>query len=235
MKPRIGVTGGIGSGKSTISERFAQLGCAVIDADQIARGLTLPGGAAIAAIQAQFGAHFITQDGALDRAQMREAIFQNPAAKQRLEAILHPLIQRSIFDCYADACSYSNARLVIFDIPLLAESGQWSPQLDQVIVVDCEERTQLARVQARSQLSAEAVAAIMAFFALCLVLTLAAMAPLQLGWPWWLGVSVALAQMLWHFYLIRGRIRDGCFVAFSKSHWIGVSLWLGVVLAYALR
>lgn len=79
------------------------------------------------------------------------------------------------------------------------------------------------------------VAAIMAFFALCLVLTLAAMAPLQLGWPWWLGVSVALAQMLWHFYLIRGRIRDGCFVAFSKSHWIGVSLWLGVVLAYALR
>ncbi len=162
MKPRIGVTGGIGSGKSTISERFAQLGCAVIDADQIARGLTLPGGAAIAAIQAQFGAHFITQDGALDRAQMREAIFQNPAAKQRLEAILHPLIQRSIFDCYADACSYSNARLVIFDIPLLAESGQWSPQLDQVIVVDCEERTQLARVQARSQLSAEAVAAIMA-------------------------------------------------------------------------
>ena len=162
MKPRIGVTGGIGSGKSTISERFAQLGCAVIDADQIARGLTLPGGAAIAAIQAQFGAHFITQDGALDRAQMREAIFQNPAAKQRLEAILHPLIQRSIFDCYADACSHSNARLVIFDIPLLAESGQWSPQLDQVIVVDCEERTQLARVQARSQLSAEAVAAIMA-------------------------------------------------------------------------
>ena len=162
MKPRIGVTGGIGSGKSTVSERFAQLGCAVIDADQIARSLTLPGGAAIAAIQAQFGAHFITQDGALDRAQMREAIFQNPAAKQRLEAILHPLIQRSIFDCYADACSYSNARLVIFDIPLLAESGQWSPQLDQVIVVDCEERTQLARVQARSQLSAEAVAAIMA-------------------------------------------------------------------------
>ena len=162
MKPRIGVTGGIGSGKSTISERFAQLGCAVIDADQIARGLTLPGGAAIAAIQAQFGAHFITQDVALDRAQMREAIFQNPAAKQRLEAILHPLIQRSIFDRYADACSHSNARLVIFDIPLLAESGQWSPQLDQVIVVDCEERTQLARVQARSQLSAEAVAAIMA-------------------------------------------------------------------------
>ena len=162
MKPRIGVTGGIGSGKSTVSERFAQLGCAVIDADQIARSLTLPGGAAIAAIQAQFGAHFITQDGALDRAQMREAIFQNPAAKQRLEAILHPLIQRSIFDCYADACSHSNARLVIFDIPLLAESGQWSPQLDQVIVVDCEERTQLARVQARSQLSAEAVAAIMA-------------------------------------------------------------------------
>ena len=162
MKLRIGVTGGIGSGKSTVSERFAQLGCAVIDADQIARGLTLPGGAAIAAIQAQFGAHFITQDGALDRAQTREAIFQNPAAKQRLEAILHPLIQRSIIDRYADACSHSDARMVIFDIPLLAESGQWSPRLDHVIVVDCEERTQRARVQARSQLSAEAVNAIMA-------------------------------------------------------------------------
>lgn len=162
MKLRIGVTGGIGSGKSTVSERFAQLGCAVIDADQIARCLTLPGGAAIAAIQAQFGAHFITQDGALDRAQMREAVFRDPAAKQQLEAILHPLIQRSIFDRYADACSYSDARMVIFDIPLLAESGQWSPRLDQVIVVDCEERTQRARVQARSQLSTEAVNAIMA-------------------------------------------------------------------------
>lgn len=162
MKPRIGVTGGIGSGKSTVSERFAQLGCAVIDADQIARGLTLPGGAAIAAIQVQFGAHFITQDGALDRAQMREAVFKDPAAKQQLEAILHPLIQRSIFDRYAVACSHSDVRMVIFDIPLLAESGQWSPRLDQVIVVDCEERTQRARVQARSQLSAEAVDAIMA-------------------------------------------------------------------------
>ncbi|WP_395025524.1 dephospho-CoA kinase [Comamonas odontotermitis] len=162
MKPRIGVTGGIGSGKSTVSERFAQLGCAVIDADQIARALTLPGGAAIAAIQAQFGAHFITQDGALDRTQMREAVFQDPGAKQKLEAILHPLIQRSIFDRYADACLHSDAKMVIFDIPLLAESGQWSPRLDQVIVVDCEERTQRARVQARSQLSAEAVNAIMA-------------------------------------------------------------------------
>lgn len=162
MKPRIGVTGGIGSGKSTVSERFAQLGCAVIDADQIARGLTLQGGAAITAIRAQFGAHFITQDGALDRAQMREAVFRDPSAKQQLEAILHPLIQRSILDRYADACSHSDARMVIFDIPLLAESGQWSPRLDQVIVVDCEERTQRARVQARSQLSAEAVDAIMA-------------------------------------------------------------------------
>lgn len=162
MKPRIGVTGGIGSGKSTVSERFAQLGCAVIDADQIARALTLPGGAAIAAIQAQFGAHFITQDGALDRTQMREAVFQDPGAKQKLEAILHPLIQRGIFDRYADACLHSDAKMVIFDIPLLAESGQWCPRLDQVIVVDCEERTQRARVQARSQLSAEAVNAIMA-------------------------------------------------------------------------
>ena len=79
------------------------------------------------------------------------------------------------------------------------------------------------------------VAAIMLFFVLCLGLTVAASAPYQLGWPWWAGVAVAGAQMLWHYTLIRGRTREGCFIAFSKSHWMGVSLFVGVVLAYALR
>ncbi len=162
MKPRIGVTGGIGSGKSTVSQQFAQLGCFVIDADHIARSLTLAGGAAIDQIRAQFGARFITADGALDRAHMREAVFHNPQTKQALEGILHPLIKRGIFERYDYACTHTDAPLVIFDIPLLAESTQWSPRLDRVIVVDCLESTQIARVQQRNQLEPTAITAIMA-------------------------------------------------------------------------
>ena len=162
MKPRIGLTGGIGSGKSTVAQLLAQQGCFVIDADQISRSLTLPGGDAIAAIRAQLGARFIAPDQALDRTQMREAVFRDPGIKQQLESILHPLIQRSIWNQYAHACTHTSAPLVIFDIPLLAESAQWAPRLDQVVVVDCLEATQIARVQQRSQLAPDAIAAIMA-------------------------------------------------------------------------
>ena len=162
MKPRIGLTGGIGSGKSTVAQLLAQQGCFLIDADHIARSLTLPGGAAIPAIRAEFGAHFITPDEALDRAQMREAVFRDPGTKQRLEGILHPLIKRSIFEQYAHACSNTSSPLVIFDIPLLAESTQWAPRLDCVVVVDCLESTQIARVQQRNQLAPDAIEAIMA-------------------------------------------------------------------------
>ncbi len=162
MTPRIGLTGGIGSGKSTVAQLLVQQGCFLIDADHIARNLTLPGGAAIPAIQAEFGAHFITPDNALDRAQMRDAVFRAPAAKQRLESILHPLIKRSIFDQYAYACTHTQSPLVIFDIPLLAESAQWAPRLDCVVVVDCLESTQIARVQQRNQLAPDAIQAIMA-------------------------------------------------------------------------
>ena len=162
MRPRIGVTGGIGSGKSTVAQGFAQWGCYVIDADRIARELTLPGGAAIAPIAAQMGAHFINADGALDRAQMREAAFRDPAYKAQLEGILHPLIRQQIHQQYQHACDATDAPLVIFDIPLLAESSQWSPRLDQVIVVDCQESTQIARVQQRNQLTEATIMAIMA-------------------------------------------------------------------------
>ena len=162
MRPRIGVTGGIGSGKSTVAQSFAQWGCHVIDADQIARSLTLAGGAAISPIAAQMGAHFINADGALDRAQMREAAFQDPAFKAQLEGILHPLIRQHIDQQYQHASSNTDAPLVIFDIPLLAEASQWSARLDQVIVVDCLERTQIARVQQRNQLPESAIEAIMA-------------------------------------------------------------------------
>ena len=162
MKPRIGVTGGIGSGKSTVSQFFVQRGCFLIDADHIARSLTLPKGAAIPLIREQLGAQFIAADGALDRTQMREAVFRDPAIKQQLEGILHPIIKRTIAEQYDYACVRTDAPLVIFDIPLLAESSQWSPRLDCVVVVDCQENTQMARVQARNQLSADAIAAIMA-------------------------------------------------------------------------
>ena len=162
MKPRIGVTGGIGSGKSTVSHFLAQLGCVIIDADQVSRSLTLPGGGAIDAIRTQMGAQFITTDQALDRARMRDAVFRTPALKNQLEGILHPLIQQGILAQYAHACTHSDAPLVVFDIPLLAESRQWSPRLDQVVVVDCLESTQIARVMQRNQLAAEAVQAIMA-------------------------------------------------------------------------
>lgn len=162
MRPRIGVTGGIGSGKSTVAQGFAQWGCHVIDADQIARALTLTGGAAIGPIAAQMGAHFINAEGALDRGQMREAAFHHPAVKLQLEGILHPLIRLHIDQQYQQACTDANTPLVIFDIPLLAESSQWSPRLDQVIVVDCLERTQIARVQQRNQLHESAIEAIMA-------------------------------------------------------------------------
>lgn len=162
MKPRIGLTGGIGSGKSTVAHFLEQLGCFLIDADKIARGLTMPDGAAIPAIREQFGEHFISPDNALDRTQMREAVFHDPSAKQRLEGILHPLIKHSIFEQYAHACAHTSAPLVIFDIPLLAESAQWATRLDRVVVVDCTEATQIVRVQQRNQLAPEAIHAIMA-------------------------------------------------------------------------
>lgn len=161
-KPRIGVTGGIGSGKSTVSQLFEAYGSFIIDADQIARSLTLDNGAAIDAIRQSFGGDFITASNALDRDKMRAAVFQQPAIKQQLEVILHPLIKRTIFEKYAWACKHSQQPLVIFDIPLLAESTQWSPRLDYVVVVDCSESIQISRVMARNQLAEDAVRAIMA-------------------------------------------------------------------------
>ena len=162
MKPRIGITGGIGSGKSTVSQFFTAHGCYLIDADYISRSLTLPGGAAIPAIRERLGAQYISADGALDRAKMREAVFHDGTIKQQLERILHPIIKDHIDAEYVHASSATDAPLVIFDIPLLAESSHWSARLDRVVVVDCLESTQIARVQARNQLPSDAIQAIMA-------------------------------------------------------------------------
>ncbi|WP_374366494.1 dephospho-CoA kinase [Piscinibacter sp.] len=155
---RIGLTGGIGSGKSTVAAALAALGASVIDTDAIARSLTQPGGAAIAAIAAQFGAEFVDASGALDRSRMRELAFADPAARQRLEAILHPLIRAET----ARQAEAAQGTAIVFDVPLLIESGRWREQVDRVLVVDCREATQVERVMARSGWTREAVQAVLA-------------------------------------------------------------------------
>lgn len=158
---RLGVTGGIGSGKSTLASMLAQRGAAWIDADQIARSVTAPGGAAIAAIRQTFGDALIDTHGALDRAGMRALVFAHPAARQQLEAIVHPLVGLQTAEQAAAAAAQGH-RLAVFDIPLLAESGHWPARLDAVAVVDCTPETQLLRTMARSGLDRATVQGIMA-------------------------------------------------------------------------
>lgn len=155
---RIGLTGGIGSGKSTVAAALAALGAAVVDTDAIARELTLPGGAAIEPLREAFGATFIDSDGALDRARMRALVFGDPSAKQRLEAILHPLIGRQT-EARAVAAA---ATVTVFDVPLLVESGRWRVLVDRVWVVDCPEGLQIDRVVRRSGWREDEVRAVLA-------------------------------------------------------------------------
>ena len=158
---RLGLTGGIGSGKSTVATLLAQLGAAVLDADAISRALTAPAGLAIGPIREAFGAEFITPAGALNREHMRALVFSDPGAKQRLEAIIHPLVARTTSQ-QALAAQLAGKRCLVFDVPLLVESGHWRQKVDRVLVVDCLPETQISRVTARNALSREAVLAIMA-------------------------------------------------------------------------
>ena len=159
---RIGLTGGIGSGKSTVAGMLAKLGAAVIDADAISRSVTAPGGRAIPAIAERFGASMIGADGAMDRQAMRERVFSDPAARQQLEAIIHPLVGTLTRE-QTEAAIAQGTRCLVFDVPLLVESGKrWRSQVDQVWVVDCEPDTQRARVIARSGLAAEEIDRIIA-------------------------------------------------------------------------
>ncbi|WP_431048697.1 dephospho-CoA kinase [Roseateles sp. L2-2] len=157
---RIGLTGGIGSGKSTVAAALVDLGGALlIDTDAISRALTQPNGNAMPAIAAHFGSAFVSTDGALDRAAMRELAFRDPSAKRALETILHPMIGAET--ARQEALAGPGQRIV-FDVPLLVESGRWRRRVDRVLVVDCREETQVARVMARSGLSESAVRAILA-------------------------------------------------------------------------
>jgi dephospho-CoA kinase len=153
---RIGLTGGIGSGKSTVAAILVRLGASLIDTDAIARSLTLAGGAAIDDIRTTFGAEFIAADGELDRSRMRAAAFADAGARRKLEAILHPRIGSEVERLAANA----NARVLVLDIPLLVESGRWRARVDQVWLVDCAEALQIERVMRRSGWTVEAVRAV---------------------------------------------------------------------------
>ncbi len=154
----VGLTGGIGSGKSLVADLFAAHGAAVIDTDQIAHQLTTAGGLAMPLIRQSFGDAFLTTEGALDRARMREHVFADAAARQQLEKILHPLIAQQT----DIAAQRSDGAYLVFVVPLLVESGRWLDRVDRVLVVDCPEAMQIERVQARNQFSVAQVEAIMA-------------------------------------------------------------------------
>jgi dephospho-CoA kinase len=157
-KLHIGLTGGIGSGKSTVAQMLHEMGAAVIDADAISRELTSAGGAAIAAIAAQFGADFVSAAGALDRDKMRALVFSDAVAKHKLEALLHPLIGAEVRARAQAACG----SVIVFDVPLLVESHHWRRRVDSVWVVDCAPETQVQRVMARSGWTREAVEKVIA-------------------------------------------------------------------------
>ena len=160
MSLRIGLTGGIGSGKSTVARRLVERGAGLIDTDAIAHGLTQPAGAAIEAIRAAFGSQSIGTDGSLDRAWMRAAAFADVDVRRCLEAILHPLIGGEVEAAVAAVPSGTPA--IVFDVPLLVESGRWRSRVDRVWVVDCSAAMQVARVVARSGWSEAAVHAVIA-------------------------------------------------------------------------
>ena len=154
----IGLTGGIGSGKSTVAELFADLGAAIVDTDAIAHELTAAQGAAMPDIAAAFGQSVLRADGGLDRATIRQLVFSDASAKTRLEAILHPLIRReSELRCRAA----TGVPYVLLVVPLLVEAGEYRQRVARILVVDCAESVQIERVKARSGLSADDVRLIM--------------------------------------------------------------------------
>jgi dephospho-CoA kinase len=157
---RIGLTGGIGSGKSTVAETFRGLGAAIIDADAVVKELSEPGGAAIDALRQEFGPDAIGPEGGLDRGWMRARAFEDPGARRRLEAIVHPMV-RTEADRRARAAA-PQAPYIVFVIPLLIESGDWRRRVHRVLVVDCTEQTQFERVMTRPGLDEETTRAIIA-------------------------------------------------------------------------
>ena len=158
---RLGLTGGIGSGKSTVGSFLALQGAALVDADHIAREVTGPQGAAMPDIRAVFGDAYIDATGALDRSRMRQLAFTRPEARAQLEGIVHPLVSQHS-ELKAQQAADGGCAVIVFDIPLLAESGRWARRLDAVVVVDCSAETQIERVMLRNGLAKEVVQGIIA-------------------------------------------------------------------------
>jgi dephospho-CoA kinase len=159
----IALTGGIGSGKSSVANILAELGAAVIDTDEIAHQLTAAGQPAARAIGEQFGAEYLTKDGTLDRKRMRELVFADLPAKKKLESLLHPLIRAEVQQRMSDEQTrHASAPYTVIVVPLLVETGAYRNLARRVLVVDCDEEEQIARVVRRSQLQPAAVRAIMA-------------------------------------------------------------------------
>jgi len=154
----VGLTGGIGSGKSTVADLFAARGVPIVDTDVIAHRITAPGGVAMAPIREAFGAEFVAPDGSMDRPRMRALVFSDDAARLRLEAITHPLIRSET----ERAARNASGPYVIVVVPLLVESGTWKTRVDRVLDVDCSVETQVARVMRRNGFSREQVLAIIA-------------------------------------------------------------------------
>jgi dephospho-CoA kinase len=152
----VGLTGGIGSGKSTVADLFAARGVPVIDTDLIAHRITAPGGAAMQKIASEFGISFVAPDGSLDRAKMRALIFSDDTARERLEAITHPLIRAETERERNEA----RGPYLMVVVPLLVESGSWKTRVNRVLVVDCAVETQIARVMRRNAFTREQVLAI---------------------------------------------------------------------------
>jgi len=157
----LGLTGGIGSGKSTVAQLLLARGAGLIDADAISRACTAAGGAAIPQIRAQFGDAFIGDDGAMARETMRQHVFAMPAAREQLQSIIHPLVGQQIA-AEQQALTAAGRACIVFDIPLLVESAHWRKTLQRVLVIDCSAATQVQRVMARSGLDAAEVQRIIA-------------------------------------------------------------------------
>lgn len=153
-----GLTGGIGSGKSTVASMLVDCGAALVDTDAIAHALTAPQGAALPALAREFGKDIIGADGAMDRQAVRARVFADASAKRRLEAILHPMIGA---EAEAQAMA-AGSRPVVFDVPLLAASSHWRTRVQRILVVDCAEETQVRRVMQRSGWSDEQVRRVIA-------------------------------------------------------------------------
>lgn len=164
MAAVIALTGGIGSGKTSVANLFAELGATVIDTDEIAHALTAAGEAGTRAIAAEFGPDYLDADGALDRKRMRELVFSDAGAKKRLEALLHPMIRATVASRIAECSARPAGEVpyIVLVVPLLVETGAYREFSRRVLVVDCDEELQIARVVRRSGLAPDAVRAIMA-------------------------------------------------------------------------